>query len=236
MDFKVCGTKDGITAMQMDLKISGISREILTRALDQAREGRLHILGKMTEHLSEPRPEMSTYAPRIVTIHINPDRIRDVIGAGGKTIREIVDQTGCAINVNDDGAVSIASSDDIQCQMAIDIIKGLTEEPEVGKVYKGKVKRVVDFGAFVEIIPGLEGLLHISEVDWKRVEKMEDYVQLGDEIDVKLVDTERNGKLRLSMRALKEKPEGYQERERPPRPERNDRGGNDRGGRRPNRR
>jgi len=211
MDFKVCGTRDGITALQMDLKMSGISRELLTRALAQASAGRQHILDKMLEHLPAPRSEYSPYAPRIVVIQINPDRIRDVIGSGGKTIREIVEQTGCEINVEDDGSVQIASADLAACQKAVEIIKGLTEEPEVGKVYTGKIKRITDFGAFVEIIPGIEGLLHISEVAWKRVERMEDYVKDGEIIQVKLVELEKSGKMRLSMKALQERPESYKE-------------------------
>ncbi len=239
MDFKVCGTRDGITALQMDLKVDGIDRETLSKALAQAKDGRLHILGKMLEHLPEPREKISAFAPRIVTIHINPDRIRDVIGQGGKTIREIVDQTGCQINVDDDGSVVIASPNESDCQRAVEIVQGLTEEPEIGKVYKGKVKRITDFGAFVEIIPGLEGLLHISEVSWERTPSMEGVMALGDIVDVKLLDMERNGKLRLSMKALQPKPEGYVERPRedrrpsdrdrrpsgPPRGGRNDRGG-----------
>ena len=217
MDFKVCGTRDGITAIQMDLKIGGIDRDILSRALAQAREGRMYILDKMLEHIPEPRPEYSAYAPRIITIHINPDRIRDVIGQGGKTIREIVEQTGCKIDVEDDGSILVASPNLEDCNRAIEIIKGLTEEPEVGKVYNGRVIRIVDFGAFIEIIPGIEGLLHISEVDHKRIDKVEDYLHEGDMIDVKLIDFERNGKLRLSRRALLPKPEGGSERSDRPR-------------------
>ncbi len=231
MDFKVCGTADGITALQMDLKIDGTTREVLSDALSQAKEGRLHILGKMLEHLPEPRKEYSDYAPHIVSMQISVDRIRDVIGAGGKTIREIVEQTGCKIDVADDGLVTIASSNLKDCEAAMEIIKGLTEEPEIGKVYSGKVKRITDFGAFVEIIPGIEGLLHISEVAWTRTERMEGTMNEGDIIEVKLVDMERGGKMRLSMKALQPKPEGYVERERT----RDDRGPS-RGGSRDNRR
>src|SRR6185369_15787451 len=151
MDFKVTGTKHGITALQMDIKVQGLSREILQKALYQARDGRLHILGKMAEALAAPREELSKHAPRIFTVHVKPDRIRDIIGPGGKQIRAIVDQTGCAINVEDDGTVSIASSDDASAKKAIAIIKALTQEPEVGEFYMGVVRRIVDFGAFVEI-------------------------------------------------------------------------------------
>lgn len=233
MDFKVCGTEDGITAIQMDLKVRGINREILTEALAQAKAGRLHILGKMLEHIPTPRETYSAYAPQIINFKINPERIRDVIGTGGKTIREIVEQTGCKINVDDTGMVTVASADKESCDTAIEIIKGLTEEPEVGKVYNGKVKRITDFGAFVEIIPGIEGLLHISEVDYKRVEKMEDYMKEGDMVEVKLLDIERNGKYRLSMKALKPAPEGWEEppkrERRPNNNRRNDNRRNDRG-------
>ncbi len=230
MDFKVCGTKDGITALQMDIKMSGISREILAQALEQARMGRLHILGKMAEALSEPRTELSPFAPRITTIKVNPDRIRDIIGAGGKTIREIVEQTNTQINVDDSGLVSVASSNDTDAQMALEIIRGLTEEPELNKVYNGKVVRITDFGAFIEILPGTDALLHISELEWGRVERVEDVLQEGQEIEVKLIEIERNGRMRLSRRVLLPKPEGWEER--PPR----DRDSRDSRGSRPPRR
>ena len=208
MDFKVCGTADGITAIQMDLKVRGIGRDILTRALDQAKEGRLHILGRMLDHLPTARDDYSPFAPRVTMIKIPVDRIRDVIGSGGKTIREIIDQTGCQIDVEDDGTIRIGAVDAGSCAKAVTIIKGLTEEAEVGKVYTGKVKRLADFGAFVEIIPGMEGLLHISEIAHRRIAKVEDVLHLGDVVEVKLLDVERGGKMRLSMKALLPLPEG----------------------------
>jgi polyribonucleotide nucleotidyltransferase len=202
MDFKVCGTDKGITAIQMDIKIAGLSREILTQALDQAREGRLHILKKMTESLSQPRTELSKHAPRITTVKVKPDQIRIIIGPGGKTIKGIIDQTGVAIDVNDDGTVNIASSDSDAVKKALDIIKGLTQEPEVGATYTGTVNRVTDFGAFVELMPGTDGLLHISEMAHTRVERVEDVIKEGDVIEVKVIDVGRDGKIRLSRREL----------------------------------
>jgi len=208
MDFKVTGTKHGVTALQMDIKIQGLSREILEKALTQAKEGRLHILGKMAEALAAPREELSQHAPRIFTLTVKPDRIRDIIGPGGKMIRAIIEQTGVAIDVSDDGTVSIASSNDASAKKAIDIIKGLTAEPEVGQFYMGVVRRIVDFGAFVEILPGTDGLIHISELDAKRVAKVNDVVNEGDEVLVKVISVDRQGKIRLSRKeALGEKPE-----------------------------
>jgi polyribonucleotide nucleotidyltransferase len=208
MDFKVTGTKHGITALQMDIKIQGLSRDVLQKALHQAKEGRLHILGKMAEALGAPREELSKHAPRIFTLQIKPDRIRDVIGPGGKMIRAIIDQTGVAIDVEDDGTISIASSDDASAKKAIEIIKGLTTEPEVGQFYNGVVRRIVDFGAFVEISPGTDGLIHISELDTKRVAKVTDVLKEGDEVLVKVISIDRQGKIRLSRKeAMGEKPE-----------------------------
>ncbi|HJZ85903.1 MAG TPA: polyribonucleotide nucleotidyltransferase [Polyangia bacterium] len=209
MDFKVCGTRDGVTAIQMDIKIQGLSREILERALTQAREGRLFILDRMAEAIAAPRDDLSPHAPRIFTIRIKPDRIRDVIGPGGKMIRAIIEQTGVAIDVEDDGTISIASPDDAGARKAIDIIKGLTQEPEVGEFYMGVVRRVVEFGAFVEILPGTEGLLHISELDSKRTARVEDVLKEGDEVLVKVISIDqRAGKIRLSRKeALGAKPE-----------------------------
>jgi len=201
MDFKVTGTRTGITALQMDIKVEGLTREILTAALDQAREGRLHILAKMLEVLPEPRSDISKYAPRIVTVQIKVDKIRDIIGPGGKTIRAIIEQTGCAINVDDTGRVSIASDDPARIAKAKAIIEGLTAEAEVGAVYHGVVKRIVDFGAFVEILPGTDGLVHISELDDRRVEKVTDILQEGDEVVVKVLNVDQTGKIRLSRRA-----------------------------------
>jgi polyribonucleotide nucleotidyltransferase len=208
MDFKVCGTARGVTAIQMDIKISGLSREILAQALEQAREGRIFILGKMMETLSSPRAELNKWAPRITTIKVKPDQIRLIIGPGGKTIKGIIDQTGVAIDVEDDGTVNVASSDSDAVKKALEIIKGLTTEPEVGAVYKGAVQRVTDFGAFVELLPGTDGLLHISEMAHHRVEKVEDVMKEGDIVEVKVLSIERDGKIRLSRRELLPLPEG----------------------------
>jgi polyribonucleotide nucleotidyltransferase len=209
MDFKVCGTERGITAIQMDIKISGLSRAILEQALEQAREGRLHILRCMRETLPSPRPELSQWAPRITTLTVKPDQIRIIIGSGGKTIKGITEQTGCAINIEDDGTVSIASADSEAVARAVKIIEGLLEEPEVGKTYQGIVKRVVDFGAFVEILPNTEALLHVSEIAYERTENVSDVLNEGDEVEVKVLSVERDGKIRLSRRALLPVPEGY---------------------------
>jgi polyribonucleotide nucleotidyltransferase len=210
MDFKVCGTERGVTAIQMDIKVQGLDRAILERALDQAKEGRLHILGKMLETLSASRPELNQFAPRITTIKVRPDQIRIIIGSGGKTIKGITEQTGCMINVEDDGTVAVASADAAAVQRAIEIIKGLVEEPEVGRVYKGTVRRIVDFGAFVEIIPNIEALLHVSEIAHTRTERVEDVFKEGEEIEVKVLSVERDGKIRLSRRALLPLPEGME--------------------------
>jgi polyribonucleotide nucleotidyltransferase len=209
MDFKVCGTERGITAIQMDIKISGLSRAILERALEQAREGRLHILRCMRETLPVARPQLSQWAPRITTLTVKPDQIRIIIGSGGKTIKGITEQTGCAINIEDDGTVSIASADSEAVARAVKLIEGLLEEPEVGKVYQGVVKRVVDFGAFVEILPNTEALLHVSEIAYERTENVSDVLNEGDEVEVKVLSVERDGKIRLSRRALMPVPEGY---------------------------
>ena len=187
MDFKICGTKKGVTAIQMDIKIAGLSREVLAQALEQAREGRLHILDKMLATLAQPRPELSKWAPRITQIKVKPDQIRLIIGPGGKTIKGIIDQTGVAIDVEDDGTVNIASSDNDAVKKALDIIKGLTTEPEVGAIYKGTVSRVADFGAFIEIMPGTDGLLHVSEMAHHRVDKVTDVMKEGDAVEVKVL-------------------------------------------------
>jgi len=208
MDFKVCGTAKGITAIQMDIKISGLSRQIMTTALDQAREGRIHILGKMAETLSEPRTDLSKYAPRITTIKVKPDQIRLIIGPGGKTIKGIVDQTGVAIDVEDDGTVNVASSDSDAVKKALDIIRGITAEPEVGTIYKGTVQRITDFGAFIEVLPGTDGLLHVSEMAHTRVERVTDVMKEGDEVEVKVLEVGRDGKIRLTRRELLPLPEG----------------------------
>jgi polyribonucleotide nucleotidyltransferase len=203
MDFKICGTKQGVTAVQMDIKIQGLTREILETALRQAREGRMHILGKMAEALAAPREDLSQYAPRIHTLQVKPDQIREIIGPGGKTIRGITAQTGVSIEVEDDGTVHIASPDGIAVKKAIDIIKGLTTEPEMGEFYMGVVKRLADFGAFVEILPGTDGLVHISELDEKRVNAVRDICKEGDEMVVKVIGIDRaTGKIRLSRREV----------------------------------
>jgi polyribonucleotide nucleotidyltransferase len=239
MDFKVCGTEKGITAIQMDIKIEGLQREVVEKALSQAKEARLHILSKMHEALAEPRADLSQYAPRIVTVKVKPDKIRTIIGPGGKMIKAIVDQTGCSIDVEDDGTVSIASPDRGSIDKAMEIIRTLTHVPDVGEVYKGRAVRIEAYGAFLEIAPGKDGLLHVSEMDWKRVENVEDVVKLGEELEVKIVEVDREGRIRLSRKELLPKPEGWEER--PPRegggdrdrgPRRDDRGGGrDRGGR-----
>jgi polyribonucleotide nucleotidyltransferase len=205
MDFKVTGTRDGVTAVQMDIKIGGVTRDVMAQALEQARQGRLHILQKMEEAIDRPRGELSAHAPRIVTIKIKQDRIRDLIGPGGKTIRGIVDETGCKVDVSDDGTVHVASSDGVAMQKALDRIRGLTAEAEVGKIYRGTVRRVVDFGAFVEILPGTDGLVHISQLAHERVRQVTDVVREGDVIDVKVLEVDKSGKIRLSRKeALKE--------------------------------
>ncbi|HEY1695914.1 MAG TPA: polyribonucleotide nucleotidyltransferase [Polyangiaceae bacterium] len=208
MDFKVCGTRKGVTAIQMDIKIAGLSREVLAQALDQAREGRMHILDKMLATLAAPRPELNKWAPRITQIKVKPDQIRLIIGPGGKTIKGIIDQTGVAIDVEDDGTVNIASADSDAVKKALDIIKGLTTEPEVGTVYKGTVTRIADFGAFIEILPGTDGLLHVSEMAHHRVDKVTDVMKEGDTVEVKVLSVDRDGKIRLTRRELLPFPEG----------------------------
>jgi polyribonucleotide nucleotidyltransferase len=201
MDFKICGSNKGVTAIQMDIKIQGLTRQILDAALRQARDGRVHILGKMAEALTAPRADLNKFAPRIFTLRVKPDQIRDIIGPGGKTIRGITAQTGVAIDVEDDGTVHIASPDGIMAKKAIDIIKGLTTEPEVGEFYMGVVRRIAEFGAFVEILPGTDGLVHISELDEQRVRAVQDVCKEGDEMMVKVIGIDRaTGKIRLSRK------------------------------------
>jgi polyribonucleotide nucleotidyltransferase len=208
MDFKVAGTADGITALQMDIKISGITTEILRKALEQARQGRLHILDKMQETLAAARADVSAHAPRIVTIRIPVDKIRDVIGPGGKMIRSIIERTGVKIDVEDDGRVNVASADEASAQKAIGIIQELTATPELNKTYLGKVQRITDFGAFVEIMPGLDGLLHVSEIAHYRVKDVRDELKEGEQVLVKVINIDPSGKIRLSRKALLEAPEG----------------------------
>ncbi len=220
MDFKVAGTADGVTGIQMDIKIEGVDSQIMSSALAQARQGRLHILKEMEKAIDQPRVDISKFAPRIITISVPVDKIRDVIGSGGKVIKEIIAQTGCKIDINDDGKINIASNDNLAAQKAIDIIKGIVAEVEVGKVYKGVVKKIVEFGAFVSVLPNQDGLLHISEIAYERVNSVQDYLKEGDEIEVKVIEVDKAGKIRLSKKALLPQTQGTQERERGPRPER----------------
>ncbi len=206
MDFKVTGTSQGITALQMDMKIEGITIDVMRSALQQAKEGRLHILGKMLEALPAPRKNLNPFAPRIITMQINPDKIKDVIGSGGKVIRSIVEQTGAKIDIEDSGIINIASADEAAANKAKEIIRGIVQEAEVGKLYMGKVRKIMDFGAFVEIFPGTDGLLHISQISEKRLEKVTDELKEGDEVLVKVLEIDRQGKIRLSRKeAMREK-------------------------------
>ncbi|MGE0545637.1 MAG: polyribonucleotide nucleotidyltransferase [Kofleriaceae bacterium] len=200
MDFKVTGTRRGVCALQMDIKVDGLTREILEKALEQAKRGRIHILDKMDAAISAPRDEVSVYAPRIVTVQVKPDKVRDIIGPGGKTIRAIQEQTGAQIDINDNGTVSIASANAKAIEQAQALISGLTMEPEVGQYYNGIVKKIVEIGAFVEIMPGTDGLLHISEVAKERIRAVEDVLSEGDEVVVKCIKVDRDGKIRLSRR------------------------------------
>jgi polyribonucleotide nucleotidyltransferase len=202
MDFKVAGTTDGITALQMDIKIEGINREIMEVALTQAREGRLHILGEMGKAISAPRAELSEFAPRILVVKINPDKIRDVIGKGGATIRALCEETGCTIDIDDDGSVKIASADNAAAQEAKRRVEQLTAEVEEGMVYDGKVVKLMDFGAFVNILPGKDGLVHISQISHERVENVADKLREGDVVRVKVLEVDKQGRIRLSMKAL----------------------------------
>jgi len=202
MDFKVAGTSEGITALQMDIKVSGITTDVMTKALDQARRGRMHILEKMREALAAPRQSISAFAPRIVTIRIPVDKIRDVIGPGGKMIRSIIERTGVKIDVEDDGRVNVASADGASAQKAISIIQELTATPELNKTYMGKVQRITDFGAFVEIMPGTDGLLHVSEIANHRVKDVRDELKEGEQLLVKVINIDPTGKIRLSRKAL----------------------------------
>ena len=220
MDFKVAGTEAGITALQMDIKIGGITPAIMREALEQARAGRLHILERMRATLPDPRSNISTFAPRIITIKIPVDKIRDVIGPGGKTIRSIIERTGVRIDVEDDGTVNVASNDDESAQRALSIIEELTATPELNKSYLGTVQRITDFGAFVEVLPGVDGLLHVSEIAHYRVKDVRDELKEGEQVLVKVINVDPSGKIRLSRKALLDKPagapEGGNRRERQP--------------------
>jgi polyribonucleotide nucleotidyltransferase len=201
MDFKVAGTATGVTAIQMDIKINGIDRSILKEALEQAREGRLFILNKMLETISEPNKELSPYAPKIITMQINTDKIREVIGAGGKVINKIIEETGVKIDIEQDGRVFIASANAEANEKARSIIEGIVREVVVGETYLGTVKRIEKFGAFVEVLPGKEGLVHISQLSNERVAKVEDVVSLGDQITVKVTEIDSQGRVNLSRKA-----------------------------------
>jgi len=226
MDFKVAGSEEGITAIQLDLKIEGLSFELMEQALEQAKQGRLHILGKMNEVLPEAN-EISEYAPRIMSISINPEKIGALIGPGGKNIKKIIEDTECEVNVDDDGLVTIAGANTVKCTEAMELVKAITFEPEVGMEFDSTVTRLMSFGAFVEFAPGREGMVHISELEWHRVEKVEDVLKPGDKVKVKLIKVDDQGRLDFSRKALLEKPEGYVER---PKRSRNDGG---RGGKKP---
>ncbi|OGE74294.1 MAG: polyribonucleotide nucleotidyltransferase [Candidatus Doudnabacteria bacterium RIFCSPLOWO2_02_FULL_42_9] len=219
MDFKVTGSEKGITALQMDIKAKGLTVEIMEKALIQAKEGRMHIISVMKSAIAEPRTEMSPLAPRIVTMQINPDKIRDVIGTGGKIINKIIAETGVKIDIEDSGLVMVASNDAEGMKKALKWIEDLTREIKVGEVFKGKVSRIMDFGAFVELVPGHEGLVHISELEWHRVGRVEDVVNVGDEIEVKVIEIDHMGRVNLSRKILLSKPEGgtFDDRPRPPR-------------------
>jgi len=230
MDFKVAGSTSGITALQMDIKIQGITKEIMQVALAQAKEARLHILGKMQEAMGEAKAEVSQFAPRLYTMKINPEKIRDVIGKGGAVIRGLTEETGCVIDIGEDGTITIASTDADKAEFAKKRITEITAEVEIGKVYEGPVTKILDFGALVNLLPGKDGLLHISQIAHQRVEKVTDFLEEGQIVKVKVLETDEKGRVKLSLKALLERPEGMEEeRERPPRREYGDRPRRDRG-------
>ena len=234
MDFKVAGTTNGITALQMDIKIQGITKEIMQVALAQAKEARMHILGKMQEAMGEAKTEVSDFAPKLFTMKINPEKIRDVIGKGGSTIRALTEETGCQINIEEDGTITIAATDAAKADEAKKRIEQITAEVEIGKVYEGPIVKILDFGALVNLLPGKDGLLHISQIAHERVEKVTDYLTEGQIVKVKVLETDEKGRVKLSMKALTERPAGVERADRPApaeRGERRDR--NDRGDRRP---
>ena len=204
MDFKVAGTAEGVTALQMDIKIEGINEEIMEDALNQAREGRLHILGEMSKVIQMSRESVSENAPQYTTYKIDPDKIRDVIGKGGATIRSICDETGASIDIDDDGTVKIYGENKESSAAALERVKAVTEEAEVGKLYKGKVVRIVDFGAFVNILPGTDGLVHISQISEERVEKVTDYLSEGQMVQVKVTEVDQRGRIKLSMKGIEQ--------------------------------
>jgi polyribonucleotide nucleotidyltransferase len=233
MDFKVAGTGSGITALQMDIKIQGITQEIMQVALAQAKEARLHILGRMVESVGGAKEEVSKFAPRLYTMKINPEKIRDVIGKGGATIRALTEETGCTIDIGEDGTITIASVDADKAEFAKKRIADITAEAEVGKVYEGPITKILEFGALVNILPGKDGLLHISQIAHQRVERVEDFLQEGQVVKVKVLETDEKGRIKLSLKALLERPEGMPEERGEYRGERSDRG--DRGDRGPRR-
>jgi polyribonucleotide nucleotidyltransferase len=206
MDFKVAGTSNGITALQMDIKIEGINREIMDVALKQAKEGRLHILGVMNQAIAAPRAELSEFAPRILSFKINPEKIRDVIGKGGATIRALTEETGTTIDIEDDGTVKVASVDAAAAAEARKRIEQITAEVQEGAIYDGKVVKLMDFGAFVNILPGRDGLVHISQISNERVEKVSDKLREGDQVRVKVLEVDRQGRIRLSMKVIEQQP------------------------------
>ena len=233
MDFKVAGTTNGITALQMDIKIQGITKEIMQVALAQAKEARMHILGKMQEAMGEAKAEISSYAPKLYTMKINPEKIRDVIGKGGATIRMLTEETGTTIDIGEDGTITIASTDAAKADDAKRRIEAITAEAEIGKVYDGPITKLLEFGALVNILPGKDGLLHISQIAHERVERVADYLQEGQVVKVKVLETDDKGRIKLSMKALLDRPEGMEDRpprefrergDRPPRGDRGDRG------------
>jgi polyribonucleotide nucleotidyltransferase len=220
MDFKVAGTTNGITALQMDIKIQGITKEIMQVALAQAKEARMHILGKMQEAMGEAKAEVSSFAPRLTTLKINPEKIRDVIGKGGAVIRGLQEETGTTINIDEDGTITIASTDPEKAELAKKRIEQITAEVEIGKVYEGPVTKILDFGALINLLPGKDGLLHISQIAHERVEKVTDYLSEGQIVKVKVLETDEKGRVKLSMKALTERPAGLEFSERPPREDR----------------
>ncbi|KAF1066910.1 polyribonucleotide nucleotidyltransferase [Variovorax sp.] len=225
MDFKVAGTTNGITALQMDIKIQGITKEIMQVALAQAKEARMHILGKMQEAMGEAKADVSQFAPRLTTLKINPEKIRDVIGKGGAVIRGLQEETGTQINIDEDGTITIASTDPAKAEEAKKRIEQITAEVEIGKIYEGPVTKILDFGALISLLPGKDGLLHISQIAHERVEKVTDYLSEGQIVKVKVLETDDKGRVKLSMKALTERPAGMEYSERPPREDRGDRGG-----------
>jgi polyribonucleotide nucleotidyltransferase len=234
MDFKVAGSTTGITALQMDIKIQGITKEIMQVALAQAKEARLHILAKMVEAVGGAKTEVSQFAPRLYTMKINQEKIRDVIGKGGATIRALTEETGCTIDISEDGTITVASTDADKAAFALKRISEITAEAEIGKVYEGAITKILDFGALVNILPGKDGLLHISQIAHHRVENVTDLLQEGQVVRVKVLETDEKGRIKLSMKALIERPEGMPEErfeprgDRPPRRDRDDRPRRDR--------